>query len=219
LPAALQEVGVNQCSAVLVDLGLSSDQLADATRGFGIQAGGPLDLRFNPTQGASAADLLARASEAELTSIFQEFGEEPRAAQFARRIVEQRRSRPIITSEDLAGLIASVTSSKPGGTHPATQVFQALRIAVNRELDAVQSLMMDVLPACLAPGGRAAIISFHSLEDRIVKTAFRQRDVWEEITKKPITASPKEVRLNPRSRSAKLRAAALKSQKDQGGES
>jgi 16S rRNA (cytosine1402-N4)-methyltransferase len=209
LPAALQEAGVTRCDAVLVDLGLSSDQLADASRGFGIQTGGPLDLRFNAQQGESAADLLAKASEAELTQIFREYGEEPKAALIARKIVETRAAMPINTTDDLARLISQVTP--PGrGIHPATLVIQALRIAVNRELDAVQTLVSDVLPAGLKPGGRVAIISFHSLEDRIVKQAFRNRDVWDEITKKPITASPKEVRLNPRSRSAKLRSAALK---------
>lgn len=218
LPAALHEVGLTHCDAVLVDLGLSSDQLADASRGFGIQTGGPLDLRFNPSQGESAADLLQRASEAELTRIFRDFGEEPKAHLIARKIVETRAASPINTTDDLARLIGQVSPASRG-IHPATLVIQALRIAVNHELDAVQALVSEVLPACLKPGGRAVIISFHSLEDRIVKQAFRNRDVWDEVTKKPITASPKEVRLNPRSRSAKLRSAALKSSNGHGGSS
>ncbi len=218
LPAALNDAGVKLCDAVLVDLGLSSDQLADASRGFGIQTGGPLDLRFNPQQGESAADLLQRATEAELTQIVRDFGEEPKAALIARRIVETRSSSPITSTGDLVRLIGQVSLASRG-IHPATLVIQALRIAVNHELDAVQTLLTDVLPACLKPGGRAAIIAFHSLEDRIVKQTFRNRDVWDEVTKKPITASPKEVRLNPRSRSAKLRSAALKSSIGHGGSS
>ncbi len=219
LPTALQAAGLTACDAILADLGLSSDQLADAERGFGIQAGGPLDLRFNPQQGDSAADLIARASEAELTTIFQDFGEDRHATLIARKIVERRSSDPIVTTEQLSRLITEVASSSQKGIHPATRVIQALRIAVNRELDAVQTLMVDILPRCLKPGGRAAIISFHSLEDRIVKQAFRDREVWDDATKKPITASPKEVRLNPRSRSAKLRAATLKTSQGHGGSS
>ncbi len=219
LPTALQAAGLTACDAILADLGLSSDQLADAERGFGIQAGGPLDLRFNPHQGDSAAELIARASEAELTTIFQDFGEERHAALIARKIVERRSSNPIATTDQLSRLITEVASSSQKGIHPATRVIQALRIAVNRELDAVQTLMVDILPRCLKPGGRAAIISFHSLEDRIVKQAFRDREVWDDATKKPITASPKEVRLNPRSRSAKLRAATLKTSQGHGGSS
>lgn len=219
LPTALEAAGLTACDAILADLGLSSDQLADAERGFGIQAGGPLDLRFNPHQGESAAELIARASEAELTSIFQDFGEERHAALIARRIVERRSSNPMATTEQLSRLITEVAPSSQKGIHPATRVIQALRIAVNRELDAVQILMADILPSCLKPGGRAAIIAFHSLEDRIVKQAFRNREVWDDATKKPITASPKEVRLNPRSRSAKLRAATLKTSQGHGGSS
>lgn len=218
LPDVLREAGVGRCDAVLVDLGLSSDQLADASRGFGIQTGGPLDLRFNPQSGESAAELLNRSSATELTAIFREFGEEPHAAAIARAIVERRQSAPIDTTDKLAQLISGATTAKRG-IHPATQVIQALRIAVNRELDAVTRLVNDVLPSCLKPGGRAAIISFHSLEDRIVKEAFRNGDAWDEVTRKPIVAGPKEVRLNPRSRSAKLRSAALKSTHGQGGSS
>lgn len=219
LTLVLQSAGVSACDAVLADLGLSSDQLADIERGFGIQAGGTLDLRFNSNQGVSAADLIANASEAELTTIFQDFGEERHAALIARRIVERRRSQAISTTEALSRLIIEAVPGPQRDIHPATRVIQALRIAVNRELEAVETLLAKVLPRCLKPGGRAVVISFHSLEDRIVKQAFRNQNVWTDVTKKPIHASPKEVRLNPRSRSAKLRAATCKSSPGQGGSS
>jgi 16S rRNA (cytosine1402-N4)-methyltransferase len=204
LGRVLGELGIEAVDGVLVDLGLSSDQLAHADRGFGFESVG-LDMRFDPTQGRPATALLNELSAHELADIFFHYGEERFARRFARRIVD---SRPIESATQLAEI---VKRAAPGGRgrqriHPATRVFQALRIAVNDELGALENLLQRELPATLKPGGRAVVISFHSLEDRIVKRAFRDGP-WEVLTRKPVTASEEEERTNPRSRSAKLRAA------------
>lgn len=210
LPEVLKELGLGPVDRILVDLGLSSDQLADRQRGFGILAGGPLDLRFDTRQGVPAAEFLKTVSAADLTEIFREYGEEPLAGRIAAAIVERRLSQPVATSEDLADLVRKIKGTR-GDTHPATQVFQALRIAVNREFDHLKQFLNDVLPASLAPGGLAAVITFHSLEDRLVKETFRgETERWDNLTKKPLVASPAEIRLNPRSRTAKLRVARRK---------
>ncbi|QDU37864.1 Ribosomal RNA small subunit methyltransferase H [Maioricimonas rarisocia] len=211
LPDVLEHLQIEAADRVLVDLGLSSDQLADRSRGFGFAAGGPLDLRFDPSQGQPAGELLLSAGADRLEQIFRDYGEEPNAARIARAIVDRRRKEPVRTAEALADLIAdAVGRGGRSGTHPATRVFQALRIAVNEELDHLQRFLEATLPACLRPGGRAVVITFHSLEDRIVKNAFRDRDRWELVNRKPMTATAAETRRNPRSRSAKVRAATLR---------
>jgi 16S rRNA (cytosine1402-N4)-methyltransferase len=201
---------------ILLDLGLSSDQLADRERGFSFHSAGPLDLRYNPTEGESAAELLRYIGEEELANIIYQYGEERFSRRIARRIVEQRRSEPIETAKQLADLIhRSVPGRVHGRVDSATRTFQALRIAVNRELEIVEEALRE-LPKCLKPGGRFLVISFHSLEDRLVKHIFREHPLLEVVTKKPIEASPDEERRNPRSRSAKLRVAKRRDAADAG---
>lgn len=209
LSEILSELKLDSVDRALVDLGLSSDQLADTARGFSFDSNGPLDMRFDPASAPTAADVVNRWPEAQLADGFREFGEERYARRIARRIVQ---SRPIASPRALADLIVGCVphERRRGGRwriHPATRVFQALRIIVNEELEHLHAFLHRELPQCLAPGGRAVVISFHSLEDRLVKQAFRQRDVWNNLTKKPVTAGEAELRQNPRSRSAKLRAA------------
>lgn len=211
LRAVLDDFGLARVDRILVDLGLSSDQLADDARGFSFDAAGPLDLRFNTAEDRPACELLAEWDEAQLIEILTEFGEEPRARQIAAAIVTQRTRRPIRTARELADLVAQVVGQHARrDRHPATRTFQALRIAVNRELDHVRKALSTTFPACLSPGGLLAVITFHSLEDRLVKEAFRDRATWENLTAKPIEPTPAEVRFNPRSRSAKLRVARRK---------
>jgi 16S rRNA (cytosine1402-N4)-methyltransferase len=205
LRGVLDELGIAQVDGVLADLGFASDQIDDPSRGLSFQHEGPLDMRLNPEAIETAADLLADLSERELADVFWKYGEERHSRRVARRIVETRKRSPIRTTTELAELVRRCVP-RSGGIDPATRVFQALRIAVNDELGALDRLLA-ALPGCVKPGGRAAIISFHSLEDRRVKQAFRDRELWEPLTKKPITASEDEVRMNPRSRSAKLRIA------------
>lgn len=198
---------ISSVDGVLADLGMSSDQLDDAERGFSFQQSGPLDMRLNPAEGEPASRLVKRLSERELADLFWKYGEERFSRRIARRIVEVRRQTSLETTEQLAELIRRCVP-RPRGRKidPATRVFQALRIAVNDELSALDRFLA-ALPSCLKSGGRAVIISFHSLEDRRVKQAFRDRKLWQVLTKKPIQASEDELRRNPRARSAKLRAA------------
>lgn len=209
LPRILQELGWSGADRILVDLGFSSDQLRDESRSFSFHAAGDLDLRFDPTQGISAAELLATASVEELTQIFTEFGEEPQARRIAEFLVKSRSSTPIHAGTALASAVVSALRVRPQerDTHPATRVFQALRIAVNQELDHVRRALETEFPRCLSPGGILAVITFHSLEDRIVKQTLKNSLVWENLTPKPLAPTPAEVRFNPRSRSAKLRLA------------
>lgn len=207
LDAVLDELALPAVDRVLVDLGLSSDQLADRERGFGFKVGGPLDLRFDIRQGLPASELLRTADVQQLTDIFRDFGEDPNAHRIAHAIVQHRSSVAINTAEELARLVEQASPGRRGDTHPATRVFQALRIAVNEELEQLKRLLNDVGPRRIQSGARLVVISFHSLEDRYVKDAFRETERWDPLTKKPITATPTEERLNPRSRSAKLRAA------------
>ncbi len=203
----LDELGINQVEGVLLDLGLSSDQLGAADRGFSFAIDGPLDMRFDPHEGGpTAAELLRRLPEAELAQVFFDFGEERFSRRISRRIVEARRIKPIRTSGELADLVRRSVPGKArhGPIDPATRVFQALRIAVNRELEELDA-MLKVIPDVLAPGGRAAMISFHSLEDRRVKWSFKTNPELTVLTKKPVTATAQEVAVNPRARSAKLR--------------
>lgn len=207
LPEVLAELGVESVSGVLLDLGLSSDQLADAERGFSFHADGPLDLRFDPTRGEPASKLLARLSAEHLADIIYQYGEERFSRRIARRIVERRKQEPIESAGQLATLVRSVVPRSRGHRiDPATRTFQALRIAVNDELAGLEAALKR-LPAVLAEGGRLAIISFHSLEDRLVKQGFRDHELLEVVTRKPVVASDEEQASNPRSRSAKLRVA------------
>src|SRR4051812_7499447 len=165
------DAGFGTVDGLLFDLGLSSFQLADTDRGFGIRAGGPLDMRFDTSRGVPAAELLATLDADELTALFRNFSEEPNARRIARAIVDTRRTTPVTTSEELAALVErTVGRGKPGRRriHPATRVFQALRIAVNEELDALQDGLAAAVDL-LRPGGRLVVLSYHSLEDRIVK--------------------------------------------------
>ena len=210
LPDVLDELGIEKVDRVLLDLGLSSDQLADPNRGFGFQTAGPLDMRFDISQGSSAADLLATLAESELADLFFRYGDERQSRAIAKTIVARRNSHPVRTAADLVEAVSE--SIHPGGrgrheSHPATRVFQALRIAVNHELDHLQAALSTVLPERLRAGGRAVVIAFHSLEDRLVKDAFRDKETWQSLTPKPVTARSAEQRMNPRSRTAKLRAA------------
>lgn len=211
LRTALDQLKIEKVDRVLLDLGLSSDQLADESRGFSFLATGPLDLRFDVSKGVPASEIVTTSSVDELTRIFREYGEEPNADKVAQQIVAGRKRQPITTADRLAEIVAGVApgGSRISGSHPATRVFQALRIAANRELEELLRMLDETLPQCLAPGGRAVIISFHSLEDRMVKEAFRDRERWAELTPKPIPPTPSEERMNPRARTAKLRAAAL----------
>jgi 16S rRNA (cytosine1402-N4)-methyltransferase len=204
----LNEMRIEAVDAVLADLGFASDQMGDPSRGLSFQAEGPLDMRLGPDAADSAADLLAELSERDLADVFWHYGEERFSRRIARRIVDTRKREPIRTTTQLAELVRRCVP-RSGKIDPATRVFQALRIAVNDELGALDRLL-DQLPACLKPGGRAAIISFHSLEDRRVKQAFRNQERWQPITKKPVTASEEEMESNPRARSAKLRVAVRK---------
>jgi 16S rRNA (cytosine1402-N4)-methyltransferase len=191
---------------ILADLGVSSLQLRDPARGFSFQAEGPLDMRMDPHAELTAEQVVNHFGERELADVIYEFGEERRSRRIARAIV---RSRPIRSTAHLAEVISTAARSmKPERIHPATRTFQALRIFVNRELDELRALL-SAAPRLLKPGGRLVIISFHSLEDRIVKHAFREgvkRGEFRLLTRKPVTATEEEIDRNPRSRSAKLRA-------------
>ena len=195
---------------ILADLGVSSPHLNQASRGFSIKAEGPLDMRMDTTQELTAETVINSYSEEELVDILKRYGEEPKARQIASLITH---NRPLKTTSELATLVAKAW---PGFSkvHPATRTFQALRVAVNNELDLLQKSLPIWIDQLLAPGGRIAIISFHSLEDRIVKQALaeyggnRYDATLQLLTKHPATADPQEIVFNPRSRSAKLRAAA-----------
>jgi 16S rRNA (cytosine1402-N4)-methyltransferase len=191
---------------VVYDLGVSSMQLDRAERGFSYRHDAPLDMRMGPGAGdedPSAADLVNTLSERDLADVIFRFGEEHRSRRIAAAIV---RNRPISTTHQLAGVVVSAVGRRPGGPHPARRTFQALRIAVNRELEELAASLPQAV-ALLGPGGRVVVIAYHSLEDGIVKRAFRDDDRLEVLTKKPIVPSPDEVARNPRARSAKLRAA------------
>jgi len=212
-------------NGLLVDLGVSSPQLDDPARGFSFMREGPLDMRMNPQAGESAAEFLAKAGAEELEKVFSELGEERFSRRIAQAIVRARASRPLQTTTELAELVAASIPKRELGKNPATRVFQALRIHVNRELDQVADLLAQV-PDVLAPGGRLAVISFHSLEDRIVKRFIQYHERGPEIPRgmpmpaqayvprlravgKAIKPSDAEVDANPRARSAILRVAEM----------
>jgi 16S rRNA (cytosine1402-N4)-methyltransferase len=204
-----ERFGKNFADGLLADIGVSSLQLNDAARGFSFQADGPLDMRMDPRSERTAEQVVNHLDERELADVIYEFGEERRSRRIARAIV---RSRPIRSTAHLADVISAAArpmNSESRRIHPATRTFQALRIFVNRELDDLRALV-DAAPRVLKPGGRVVVISFHSLEDRIVKDAFREgakQGYFSLLTKKPVTATEEESDRNPRARSAKLRAA------------
>lgn len=201
---------LEKIQGILFDLGVSSHQLETGERGFSFNTDAPLDMRMNPTQGATATDLVNGLYEKELSRLFWEYGEENFAKPIARRIVEYRNSKKIETTDELAKIILSVRHRTPSDrTHPATRIFQALRIAVNDELRSLEEVLPQAVEV-LAPHGRLVIISFHSLEDRIVKKFFNkleQENKLKILTDKPIIATDEEVEFNVRSHSGKLRVA------------
>lgn len=205
LPEVLSGLGIESVDGVFADLGFSSDQMDDPARGFSFKAEGPLDMRLNASVGHTAADLVNTLSEGALADLIYEFGEERFSRRVARRIVERRAVKPFETTGELASAVRSAVP-RSGGIDPATRTFQALRIAVNDELGALDRLLAG-LPRVVKIGGRAGIISFHSLEDRRVKQAFKTTGVWQPATKKPVEAGEAEAAANPRARSAKLRVA------------
>jgi 16S rRNA (cytosine1402-N4)-methyltransferase len=207
LPEILAEQGLPQVAGILLDLGLSSDQLADTERGFSFNIDGTLDLRFNPQSGEPAWRLIQRLSAEHLADLIYQYGEERQSRRIARAIVDARRREPIRTARHLAEIVRGAVGARyRDRIDPATRTFQALRIAVNHELENVR-LALKRFPDCLEPGGRLAVISFHSLEDRLVKEAFRDDPRWTPLTRKPLRPSDLEILRNPRSRSAKLRLA------------
>ncbi|HUJ12032.1 MAG TPA: 16S rRNA (cytosine(1402)-N(4))-methyltransferase RsmH [Verrucomicrobiae bacterium] len=224
LERVLMSLGITAVDGVAFDLGVSSRQFDEPGRGFSFQREGPLDMRMNRQLGATARDVLRTASLEELAKIFRVYGEEKRARAVARQIVEERQRKPLETTTQLARLVETVLGRRHGGVHSATRVFQGLRIAVNNELDNLKR-GLEVAGRFLKSGGRLAVISFHSLEDRIVKQFLVEqssgcicppdlpacvcgrRQSLRIVTRKPVTPREEEVRANPRARSAKLRVA------------
>jgi 16S rRNA (cytosine1402-N4)-methyltransferase len=212
LPTILMQAGVGKADGILADLGVASPQIDDPQRGFSYRRHGPLDMRMDPTRGQPASALINRLSERELAAAVLELGDETDAPEIAKLIIERRKNNPITTTEELTAIICEArdfTLVRAAGAklHPAARTFQALRILVNREMANLERLLR-VLPDCLSPGGVAAIISFHSGEDRRVKSAFREGHaggIYRSISPDPIIADEEEIRGNPRSRSAKLR--------------
>jgi 16S rRNA (cytosine1402-N4)-methyltransferase len=214
--------GLDAVDGVVMDVGVSSMQLDEADRGFSFRLGGPLDMRMGH-DGPTAADVIARASEADLANVIYIFGEERHSRAVARAIVAARKEAPIVTTRALADIVSKVVRSKPGEIHPATRTFQALRILVNEELDELH-LALSAAERVLKAGGRLVVVSFHSLEDRIVKNFLVERakagggsrhlpeiaqaaPSFVILTKRPVTPDDDEISANPRARSAKLRAA------------
>lgn len=224
LATQLAQLGVDHVDAILLDLGVSSYQLDTAERGFSFMQDGPLDMRMDTTQPVTAAQLVNDSAETDLKTMFRQYGEERWASRIARAVVTERQAEPIVRTRALAELVARTIprTAWPQHIHPATRVFQALRIAVNGELDALQAVLPQAVTA-LRPGGRVGILAFHSLEDRIVKRFFQQeakgcicppklpqcvcgrQPTLKVLTRKPAGPSASEVQDNPRSRSAKLR--------------
>jgi 16S rRNA (cytosine1402-N4)-methyltransferase len=200
---------------IIADLGVSSPQLTDPARGMSFRFEGPLDMRMDPSGGETALDLISRLSDEELADLIYQYGQERRSRRIARCIRRALHAGELRTTIDLRrAVVRAVGPARVGGIDPATRTFQALRIAVNDELGELSALLASA-PSVLAAGGVLAVISFHSLEDRLVKHAFADRLVWQKVTPKPVTPSREEVETNPRSRSAKLRVA----RKAEGGQS
>jgi 16S rRNA (cytosine1402-N4)-methyltransferase len=207
----VRELGVEMIDGILIDIGLSSLQLDRGGRGFSFQRNEPLDMRMDIRQHTTAASLLASCTEEQLADIFFYFGEEYQARPIAAAIVRARMKEPVLTSGQLAGLVAEAIPRRfhPKKIHVATKVFQALRIAVNTELENLSGILDDAV-ALLKPGARFCVISFHSLEDRIVKRKFRENTLLEVLTPRPVMPQAAEIEANPRSRSARLRVACRK---------
>jgi 16S rRNA (cytosine1402-N4)-methyltransferase len=212
LGRVLQERGV-EVAGVVADLGLSSPQLDDSDRGFSFSRPGPLDMRMDPTRGETALELIARMGESELADVLYALGEERRSRPIARSIRRAFEAGELTTTEDLRRAVLRSGGPRRGRIDPATRTFQALRLAVNAELQELDALL-DSLPEVLVDGGVAAIISFHSLEDRKVKWFFRNDERLEPLSKKPVVPTEEERAANPRSRSAKLRAARRRARGD-----
>lgn len=222
MSAIAERHGIREVDGVVLDLGVSSPQLDTPQRGFSFQNDGPLDMRMDPSSPVTAASLVASLPEADLADLIYKYGEEPASRRVARAIVDERALRPIETTLQLASVVERAKGGRRGRTHPATQTFQALRITVNRELESL-ARGIEAGISLLKPGGRMAVITFHSLEDRLVKQAFAAHaGRWESlqaggrrwvgrapavrrVTKKPVVAGEEETRVNPRARSAKLR--------------
>lgn len=211
----LSSLDIEKVDGILIDLGFSSYQLDQSNRGFSFRADGPLDMRFDPSQGMTAAEVVARCSEADLSRWLQEYGEERWARRIAGAIVRRREREPLLTTQQLATLVerAVPPAARYGRIHPATRTFQALRIVVNRELEGLGEAL-DRMVARLASGGRLCVLTYHSLEDRIVKHRFRALAAASRngedaslavLTRRPIRPTPEEIEANSRSRSAKLR--------------
>ena len=207
----LTEMGIQKIDGVLLDLGVSSLQFDNDTRGFSFQADGPLDMRMDRRQQFTAETIINSYKKDDLADIFYYFGEEKQARRIAAHIVEERKKGHITSTAQLAHIIAWAIPKKfhPRKIHVATKAFQALRIAVNKELDNLAA-MLDFITNILKPGGRVCIITFHSLEDRLVKWKFKDNPLLHVLTKKPVTPGAEEIKMNFRSRSAKLRAAYMK---------
>ncbi len=210
LAETLTELGIASVDGILLDLGVSSLQLDTPERGFSFRGSGPLDMRMDRRQGETAADLLNRATAEELADIFYYFGDERQARRIAAAVVESRRRQPLVTTDQLATLVEKAIPRKyhPRDIHVATKVFQALRIAVNRELDNLVQVL-ETGSRSLKENGRFCVISFHSLEDRLVKRAFQADPRLRVLTPKPVRPTEQECQENPRARSARLRAATV----------
>ncbi|MEM8606716.1 MAG: 16S rRNA (cytosine(1402)-N(4))-methyltransferase RsmH [Myxococcota bacterium] len=206
LPDVLRALQVDGVDGLVADLGVSSVQFDRAERGFSLAQDGPIDMRMDPTEGDTALDLIASSSAEELADVIYQYGEERRSRRVARALRQAYEEGALRTTGDLRRTVHRATGPKRGRIDPATRTFQALRIAVNEELAELESLL-EYLPSVLREGGVAAVISFHSLEDRLVKHAFRDNPALEPLTKRPVVADDDERARNPRSRSAKLRAA------------
>lgn len=208
MPQRLKELGVEKVDGILCDLGLSSYQLDASQRGFTFKGSQPLDMRMDSRQGQTAGDLLHTASEEDLADIFYYFGEERQARRIASFVVERRKTCRIVTTDQLVDIVEQAIPKKfhPQKIHVATKVFQALRIAVNHELDNLVSLL-NAAPSLLQTDAKLCVISFHSLEDRLVKRAFGNNEGLLIMTKRPLVAGEGELKINPRARSAKLRVA------------
>ena len=227
LPALLDARGVTEVGGILADLGVSSMQLDAEGRGFSFRRDEPLDMRMDTSRGETAADLLARVEESELADVIYQFGEERHSRRIARGLVRAREERALTTTGQVADIVRRSVRGGRGGKSsrggrggyeridPATRTFQALRIWVNRELEGLDAFL-EQAAARLAPGGRLAVITFHSLEDRVVKHTFRRLEMVQVLTKRPMVADEQEIAQNPRARSAKLRAV-LRAEPGEGG--
>jgi 16S rRNA (cytosine1402-N4)-methyltransferase len=213
ITAGLEEAGVSRVDGMLIDVGLSSLQLDQGERGFSFQRDEPLDMRMDNRREVTAASILASSTEQELADIFYYFGEERQARPIAARIIRARNEEAIRTSAQLAALVVQAVPRRfhPKKIHAATKVFQALRIAVNTELENLSRILDEAVPF-LKPGARFCVISFHSLEDRVVKRKFRNNEELEVVTTKPVRPTADEITKNPRSRSARLRVAEKRGQ-------